>query len=867
MFLQLPSAPTVFARDYQGAQLMIFRDYLRYTENEEVSSSIKRSKGSTCSRPALTTSVLTHATLLPPTKRNASSSSLHHMVRAKTKTFASPRNPSPTTANNFILPDLLSHCRFPLIYHPKGDAVAAESVRWLDTHCPDLREKRRRALYGLRAGELTAFCYNTASDERLRIISDFMNYLFHLDNISDGMMTNDTEALSDAVMNALQFTDSKFYCPTAELNYVRLEDELNAAKLARDFWGRCIRGASSGCQSRFKDNLGLFFQAVSNQTKSRDAGVIPDLESYIEIRRNTSGCKPCWALIEYALDIDLPDFVVEDPIIIALNQTTNDLVTWSNDIFSYNVEQSRGDTHNMIVILMKHHGHTLQGPSYHSGELKLMIWCSATCKACRTGSLGCALQPPISSAFGGTYTAATYNSGLQNISITFDFTGTAIYVYFILANNPAPGITATTAANFTLDGSLVGTFNHSPNTSTSAPDFQFNQSALAFSKDGLKNITHQMVISTSGLSEDVWVNFDYALYTFQDATTISSSESLSSSSTNNLPSATASTSSNIGISSSQSTDAMRIGVIIGGAIGGLVVLGALITMLCICHKRRRRRNQQGRANIHVINDLESGSKGSVVVERNKLDPLKRPTTSLSTLDLSSETQHQNAFGSLFSVHKTEIPSETGLALASFMNDGVDSASRRHSHCIENNDISTSAPEYQYRSVISTLPSGRTVMAPGTTQDFLTTPLSSSGNLTGSTFSKLTSATRVVPTGNAASEKYKLRRMRQQELEQQMRAINEEIEELKNEAAERSDPTSTGLMSRTSVRKKKSIRKGRNTDENTDSVAQLKAQIREMSEEILSLQSQQNSAWAQGLSDEPPPGYSPRLVVANINSDE
>ncbi|KAJ3929066.1 MAG: hypothetical protein NXY57DRAFT_900799 [Lentinula lateritia] len=116
-------------------------------------------------------------------------------------------------------------------------------------------------------------------------------------------------------------------------------------------------------------------------------------------------------------------------------------------------------------------------------------------------------------AFGGTYTAATYNPGLQNISITFDFTGTAIYVYFILANNPAPGITATTAANFTLNGSLVGTFNHSPNTSTSAPDFQFNQSALAFSKAGLKNVTHQMVISTSGLSEDVWVNFDYALYT------------------------------------------------------------------------------------------------------------------------------------------------------------------------------------------------------------------------------------------------------------------------------------------------------------------------------------------------------------------
>jgi hypothetical protein len=32
----------------------------------------------------------------------------------------------------------------------------------------------------------------------------------------------------------------------------------------------------------------------------------------------------------YALDIDLPDFVVEHPVIQALNQGTNDLVTWSN---------------------------------------------------------------------------------------------------------------------------------------------------------------------------------------------------------------------------------------------------------------------------------------------------------------------------------------------------------------------------------------------------------------------------------------------------------------------------------------------------------------------------------------------------------
>lgn len=66
------------------------------------------------------------------------------------------------------------------------------------------------------------------------------------------------------------------------------------------------------------------------QAADRDSNIIPDIESYISIRRDTSGCKPVFDLIEYALRIDLPDDVVNHPIIKALNQGTNDLVTWSN---------------------------------------------------------------------------------------------------------------------------------------------------------------------------------------------------------------------------------------------------------------------------------------------------------------------------------------------------------------------------------------------------------------------------------------------------------------------------------------------------------------------------------------------------------
>jgi len=61
--------------------------------------------------------------------------------------------------------------------------------------------------------------------------------------------------------------------------------------------------------------MGLFFKAVTIQARDRTAGVIPDLEDYIAVRRDTSGCKPCWALIEYANDLDLPDEVMEHQII------------------------------------------------------------------------------------------------------------------------------------------------------------------------------------------------------------------------------------------------------------------------------------------------------------------------------------------------------------------------------------------------------------------------------------------------------------------------------------------------------------------------------------------------------------------------
>jgi hypothetical protein len=101
------------------------------------------------------------------------------------RSLASFANPFPRKNLQWSLPNSLPHSFSPTSYHiapshKDGDRIAQQSVHWLDSNCPDLSPKGRVALRGLQAGELTAYCYNTTTPERLRVVSDFMNYLFHL---------------------------------------------------------------------------------------------------------------------------------------------------------------------------------------------------------------------------------------------------------------------------------------------------------------------------------------------------------------------------------------------------------------------------------------------------------------------------------------------------------------------------------------------------------------------------------------------------------------------------------------------------------------------------------------------------------------
>lgn len=59
------------------------------------------------------------------------------------------------------------------------------------------------------------------------------------------------------------------------------------------------------------------------------------------------------------------------------------------DIFSYNVEQARGDTHNMIIILETHYGMDLQDAMDYAGEMCRVTMEQFVANQARIPTFGC----------------------------------------------------------------------------------------------------------------------------------------------------------------------------------------------------------------------------------------------------------------------------------------------------------------------------------------------------------------------------------------------------------------------------------------------------------------------------------------------
>ncbi|KAG5636068.1 hypothetical protein H0H81_009214 [Sphagnurus paluster] len=237
------------------------------------------------------------------------------------------------SSKQFILPDLLSGCPIRGGVNPHYEEGAAESRAWINSF--NVFTDRKRAFFVLGCNEL---------------LVSHVNVLFVFDEISDDQSAKDAFATGNIFLNAMQ-----------DPNW---DDGSLFARMTKEFRTRFLRLSGTRATARFLKHWETYCACVITEAELRERGEILDVDAFIALRRENSAVRLCFGLIEYAFGTNLPEEVFEDIVFLDIYWAAVDL-----DIYSYDMEQSKGISGNNIVeVLMANRKMTLQEASDHIGE-------------------------------------------------------------------------------------------------------------------------------------------------------------------------------------------------------------------------------------------------------------------------------------------------------------------------------------------------------------------------------------------------------------------------------------------------------------------------------------------------------------------
>ncbi|OJA11858.1 hypothetical protein AZE42_03256 [Rhizopogon vesiculosus] len=229
-----------------------------------------------------------------------------------------------------------------------------------------LSPKSQEAFDKCDSARLAALAYPNAPREHLRIGCDLMNVYFIVDEYTDIENAAVTKEMVDIVLDALH-----------NPHKVRPEGECILGEIVRQFWARAIQSASPLSQRHFLDNYAAYLRAVVVEAQDRDEAHCRTIDDYLKLRRDTVAAKPAFAI--YEMGMNLPDEVLNHPVIAELAECITDLMLIDNDMTSYNREQATGDeNHNLITVVMLEHDLDLNSAiswaaRYHSDVEKKFI--------------------------------------------------------------------------------------------------------------------------------------------------------------------------------------------------------------------------------------------------------------------------------------------------------------------------------------------------------------------------------------------------------------------------------------------------------------------------------------------------------------
>ncbi|KAF7350741.1 Terpene cyclase [Mycena sanguinolenta] len=259
-------------------------------------------------------------------------------------------------------PDMLRNWRWPRRLNPHFTVCKEESETWLETFEPFSPKaqkafnlcdfsayrsfwptlslhKSRRLITSLDL--LASLVYSDLSKDGCRVGCDLMNLFFLIDEHFDLVDTHGARSRADIVMDALRNP----HIPCRDGEWV-------GGEVTRQFWLNAMRISTRTFQCRFIDEFQIYLDSMVQKAQDRTENHNRSIDEYFEVRRVTIGVKA--AVIINEIEMNIPEAVMQNEHIVTLIGAVTDMILIANDVYSYNVEQARGDDrHNLVAIVMR----------------------------------------------------------------------------------------------------------------------------------------------------------------------------------------------------------------------------------------------------------------------------------------------------------------------------------------------------------------------------------------------------------------------------------------------------------------------------------------------------------------------------------
>ncbi|KAL0940513.1 terpene synthase metal binding domain protein [Colletotrichum truncatum] len=193
-----------------------------------------------------------------------------------------------------------------------------------------------------------------ADEEAFRMMLDWHNWVFAFDDQFDEGHLKDDPVKAQKELDAT-------YAILEDKNPPVQPGDNPIRHVFQTTWDRFKRNWILELQTRYKASMKGYFEGLIGQVKVQHSQKALSLtvDEYMDFRRATIACEPCYALVEYAHGISISQEQIDHESVQTCMRTASDLVILVNDILSYRKDLEQGVDHNLISLL-KAQGHTTQ---------------------------------------------------------------------------------------------------------------------------------------------------------------------------------------------------------------------------------------------------------------------------------------------------------------------------------------------------------------------------------------------------------------------------------------------------------------------------------------------------------------------------